>query len=300
MRYLIALLAITIAALALRTTWTKAEEPPLIEDDPIEVADKAAPLSEVVNPTAAALPEMGGALASTLYGIIHDLVTQQAGMGDREALEARVLATLQELELGNAEAMRAGAKATVDSMLTDASRFMTGAPASVTSVQESAFAAVADKYADKLTRGLAYGGLNASHDGTFVSSSLDVQLPEGVREAPWGVLGGFVWRDGMVLPEPVRALNGQRVGVAGYMMSSGQYEDIHEFLLVESQWSCCFGIPPEVHQVVVVRIPDDEPGVELVNVPLMIMGKLEVGEESEDGWVTSLYRLTAETIEVFE
>ena len=114
------------------------------------------------------------------------------------------------------------------------------------------------------------------------------------------MLGGFEYKEGMELPKAVTDLDGKEVGIAGYMMSLGEFEDIHEFLLVESMWSCCFGIPPDVHQVLVVTIPDDQEGLELVTVPIVILGKLDVGEEVEDGWVTSVYRLTAETVEMVE
>ncbi len=97
----------------------------------------------------------------------------------------------------------------------------------------------------------------------------------------------------MTLPESATSLDQKKVGIAGYMMSLGQYADVHKFLLVESIWSCCFGIPPDVHQVVVVTIPDEQPGIELTSMPVMILGNFDVGEEKDGRWVTSVYRLTA-------
>ena len=80
-----------------------------------------------------------------------------------------------------------------------------------------------------------------------------------------------------------------------------QRHDAHgPFLLVESQWSCCFGEPTDVHQVVVVTIPDAEEGLELVTVPILVLGTLDAKEEMEDGWVTSVYRIKAEAVEIVE
>ena len=67
--------------------------------------------------------------------------------------------------------------------------------------------------------------------------------PLQIQVVKWEVLGGFEYEEGMALPKPVRDLSGKKVGIAGYMMTLEEVEDIHEFLLVESLWSCCFGIP---------------------------------------------------------
>jgi hypothetical protein len=111
----------------------------------------------------------------------------------------------------------------------------------------------------------------------------------------WRTIGGFEYTEGMQLPEEVRKLNGAKVGMAGYMMTIEEVENIHEFLLVEAFWSCCFGTPPSVNQVLMVRVVGDK-GVEYTSSPVLILGTLEVGEEIEDGFVTSVYRLKATSV----
>jgi len=310
MKVIIILFAITIAAAAAFNFTTKqvpegpqptdADDSLLNTEDPMAQVEPTGLADSTSSGDSDPLAETEDPIARELFNIIHDLVTGKVSESDEKTLRSRLARALGAAKLADESATEAAAATGVDSILREFVRYGASSGGSVTRIQEDAFLGVAEKYAAKLKRGLAYGGLNMQHDGVFVSSSLDVALPEGYSEAPWGVLGGFEWRDDMTLPEGVRALAGKKVGIAGYMMAMGEFEDIHNFLLVESQWSCCFGVPPEVHQVIIVTIPDDEPGVELVNVPIVILGDLEVGQEKEDGWVTSVYRLSANAVEILE
>ena len=98
--------------------------------------------------------------------------------------------------------------------------------------------------------------------------------------------------DGKIL-----ALDGRKVALAGYLMPVADYEDIHEFLLVESIWTCCFGEAPAVNRVVIVTIPADRPGIPLYQDAILVHGVLDVGVEEDEGWVTSVYRMSADSVE---
>ena len=50
------------------------------------------------------------------------------------------------------------------------------------------------------------------------------------------------------------------------------------------------------NQVVEVRIPKDMPGIEFTTTPIGVMGILDVGEEVEDGFVISVYRIKADKV----
>ncbi len=142
----------------------------------------------------------------------------------------------------------------------------------------------------------AAGG--STHTG-FMRAAPTVKVPDGYEAVAWKTLGGFDYTEGMKLPESVTRLNGAKIGVAGYMMTLEEVENIHEFLLVESLWSCCFGTPPNVNQVLLVHLEGTK-GIDFTGSPVVILGTLEVGEKVEDGFVTSVYRLRATSVKIAE
>jgi len=129
---------------------------------------------------------------------------------------------------------------------------------------------------------------------TSLGGTLDdvaADAPEGNWEpAPWPILSGFEYEEGMDLPPQVRSLDGQDVMAWGYLL----YLEDDQFLLVQSLWSCCFGTPPDLHEAIVVRAPIDNRQHEGRGV--RIYGRFEASELREDGYVTSLYRLDSEAV----
>lgn len=115
-------------------------------------------------------------------------------------------------------------------------------------------------------------------------------VPAGHERITWNQLGAFPYREGASLPAEVQALNGRDVAIFGFMLSLGDAERMSEFVLVESLWGCCFGSVPEVNQTIVVRVDSSTPA-EYSAAPQLVTGRLEVGEEREAGFVTSLYRI---------
>jgi hypothetical protein len=125
------------------------------------------------------------------------------------------------------------------------------------------------------------------------------ELPAGYERVSWNQLGGFAYREGAPLPDDVQALNGKDVGIFGFMLSLGQDERLSELVLVESLWGCCFGSVPEVNQTILVRVAPDA-AVEYSAAPQLVTGRLEVGEEREGGFVTSLYRIEGARLRPFD
>jgi hypothetical protein len=115
-------------------------------------------------------------------------------------------------------------------------------------------------------------------------------LPAGVERVTWNQLGGFPYREGGTLPPEVLSLQGHPVGIFGFMLTLGDSEAMREFVLVESLWGCCFGAIPDVNQTIIVRLAPDA-NVDYSAAPLLVTGRLEVGEERQGGFVTSLYRI---------
>jgi hypothetical protein len=121
------------------------------------------------------------------------------------------------------------------------------------------------------------------------------ELPAGHERISWNQLGGFPYQEGAPLPSEVQALGGRNVGVFGFMLTLGDSQRVTEFVLVESLWGCCFGAVPEVNQTILVRLDPDAPA-EYSAAPMLVTGRLEVGEEREAGFVTSLYRIERATV----
>ena len=217
---------------------------------------------------------------------------------DVPKLEAILVRLLEMEDIGSLVTREATAKETVATIVDQASR-STGQVTGPAQVQ--AMAAIAKRLATSFRSGLVdASGQRKDHTGTVVGAAAQFEAPDGYEKLSWKTLGDFEYHEGMTLPKHLTELEGKKVAVAGYMVALGQYEDIHEFVLVESQWSCCFGIPPDINQVIVVTIPIDEEGLDLVAFPLVITGTFEVGEAYEDGYVTSLYRLDVHDVQEME
>ncbi|MCC6740272.1 MAG: DUF3299 domain-containing protein [Planctomycetia bacterium] len=99
------------------------------------------------------------------------------------------------------------------------------------------------------------------------------------------------------IPEDIRALNGRKVCVVGWILPTAWDEDrMTEFLLMRNIPQCCFGIVPMMNEWIVVTVPPDLPSPEHKLTPTAVEGIIEVGEAEVDGWVQSLYRMKAHNI----
>ncbi len=248
------------------------------------------------------VPAISDPLSLSIHTILTRLISGEVGSDKREALEADLLQAMSAEGLGDDTTLNNAARATIDRILRESekARDAGATGGTMTPMQEAAMVSVAGKLSGSIRRALKNAGDGQAHEKALLTVDFDFDVPKGYAKAGWDVLGGFRYVEGMKLPTSVQALNGQKVGLAGYMMALGEFEDIHIFAVVESQWSCCFGMPPDIHQIVEVTMPDTDPGVELVIEPILVLGTLEVGEVVEDGWVVSVYRLKADSVDVLE
>lgn len=103
-----------------------------------------------------------------------------------------------------------------------------------------------------------------------------------------------------VIPEKIRALDGQRVAVTGFMVPIEiRNGKIYSFMLVRNQMACCFGMPVSPNEWVDVEMAEKRPTKYLPDVPLTARGVISVGEKkTEDGMVISIYRMVADEVGV--
>ncbi len=95
------------------------------------------------------------------------------------------------------------------------------------------------------------------------------------------------WEPGADVPEDIRALHGRRVVLRGFMHMNAE-EDARTFPLVSESCQCSAGLL--VHHFVEVDLgPNGR--VRRMTGQFEVIGRFEVGEQWDDGFLTSLYRL---------
>jgi hypothetical protein len=100
------------------------------------------------------------------------------------------------------------------------------------------------------------------------------------------------------IPSPVRALNGKKVSVQGFMspLDVDDRGKVPVFMLLKDQSMCCFGRWPRMNEWVRVTMPEGKPSDLMLDQPVTVIGTLEVGEDIEKGVVLSIYRMKAEHV----
>lgn len=99
------------------------------------------------------------------------------------------------------------------------------------------------------------------------------------------------------IPVQVKALDGSRIEVAGYMIPVLLKDGlVTEFLLVKDAAMCCFGTVPNMNEWIVVKM---DKGVRpVMDVALKLYGTLSVGTRFENGYATGIYFLQGSRVEV--
>jgi hypothetical protein len=116
-------------------------------------------------------------------------------------------------------------------------------------------------------------------------------LPDAIFKAKPGHVLTYV-------PKAVRQLDGKEVAITGFMLPIKIHNRlVTQFMLMRTQNPCCFGIPPELHEVVEV-LKVDNPGKVLMDTPVTVVGHLHVKDRWEDTFLCSIYQLDAESVSV--
>lgn len=93
------------------------------------------------------------------------------------------------------------------------------------------------------------------------------------------------------IPAEVKALDLKKVTITGYMMPLKEQGDkTTEFLIMRTQSSCCFGIAPNINELVTVKAaPGGVPTI--MDDLVQIQGTLRVGTVREDGYIVGIYQM---------
>ncbi len=109
-------------------------------------------------------------------------------------------------------------------------------------------------------------------------------------------ISSWPYQDGLEgLPKPVAELDDKEVLMIGFMLPIDEVEDIHEFLLVQSLWACCYGSPPDINGIVRVVMKGDK-RVDYQFEPIQVRGTFKVKATTEDGYTIDIYQLHASSV----
>jgi len=293
MRWVLAVLAAAVLALAIL--------PLLRKDDahgPSGPARDAAPYQPP--PVQSASAPVSDPVADVVVAVIIDVARGSVDDAARRDMRQRIVQALAAEGLGDDTSRRDAAEIVVRTVIGRAGEAARSGKA-LADLKMGAVKALARDFARELRKRLPAGAKTLAHDPNALRATApEPEVPAGYRKASWQQLAGFEYTQGMELPASVRALDSTRVGVSGYMIVLEEgAEGVTEFLLVQSLWDCCFGMPPELHQGIVVRYPGA--GLHLESEPIQVLGTLDVGEQrDESGYVLSVYRIAADRVVVLD
>ena len=101
------------------------------------------------------------------------------------------------------------------------------------------------------------------------------------------------------IPADIRALDGRPVRLEGYMMPLAMEKDgsVKEFLIMRSVLTCCYGATPSPTEWVVVKPGPKSAKVKpTMDVPLIFVGTLHVGELYRDSSFAGIYELDLDRV----
>ena len=112
-------------------------------------------------------------------------------------------------------------------------------------------------------------------------------------------LSSWPYEDGLKgMPKRVKDIDGKKVLMTGFMLPIDEVQNIKEFLLVQSLWSCCFGQPPDINGI--VRVVMNKHRIDYKFEPLKIIGRFQVKATFEDGYCVDIWQLHADSVEVIK
>jgi len=97
------------------------------------------------------------------------------------------------------------------------------------------------------------------------------------------------------IPGFISVFEGKEVVMTGYMMPLSDIKDIKSFVLVPSLWGCCYGQPPAANHIVLVKMAGGATA-KFFDDQVKVRGIFHCGEERQDGFLVSLYRIDADEV----
>ena len=99
------------------------------------------------------------------------------------------------------------------------------------------------------------------------------------------------------IPPAIKAYDQKEVLIKGFMVPTQVDGDkASEFMILQNQMSCCFGVAPRINELVTVKVPGK--GVPLImDQPVIVKGTLHVGTiRDADGFIIGVYQMDGEKV----
>ncbi len=98
------------------------------------------------------------------------------------------------------------------------------------------------------------------------------------------------------IPETVKAFDGKRVSLKGFMLPLKVEQGlVTELLIMRDQSMCCYGTVPKINEWVSVKMTSK--GVKpVMDQAVTMLGKLKVGAIRENGYLVGIYQMDGESM----
>jgi len=98
------------------------------------------------------------------------------------------------------------------------------------------------------------------------------------------------------VPASVRKYDDQWVAVPGFMQPVRQKNrKVTRFMLMRNQALCCFGAAIGLNDWIDVTVPG-EPAELTMHLPITVLGKIDIGEVTEEGVTVSIFRMQCDKV----
>ncbi len=174
--------------------------------------------------------------------------------------------------------------------------------------KDTAVVGIEEKGADEIPAGLDPSDIAAMKSAQAMLKA-EKRLKEMLKSGKFKDLDRYLtfeeieswpYEDGLTgMPKAVKKLDGKKVMMTGFMLPIDEVEDIKEFLLVQSLWSCCYGQPPDINGIVRV-VMKGKSRIDYQFDPIKIIGDFKVEAAYEDGYCLDIYQLHAESVEAIK
>jgi hypothetical protein len=131
-------------------------------------------------------------------------------------------------------------------------------------------------------------------DAKGMIRGLDRRIAPGTVGVEWESLGAYTYtiEKGLAdLPPDLRALDGKRVTLVGFLMPIYEFDDMLQFALVGSHWSCCFGRSPTIAEMLNVTLASGHTPLKNTLEPLRVVGTFRAKEVRESGYLLSIFSI---------
>ncbi len=148
--------------------------------------------------------------------------------------------------------------------------------------------------------GLVLSVLSLAGGVSWHSYAYATEVPDGYQRLSFNQdisKKGFVFKDGVnSYHEDVKALDGQKVFLKGYMYPDGRIEGIRNFIFCKDSGDCCFGGSPELTDMMEVIVAEDAQPATFTTGLVAVAGTLKLRDLRRAGEMNPTFEVIADQV----